>query len=161
MRHPIGFTLALCTILGCGTPAVPHSAPTTSAAAGPEGAPRAPTGARNAPAGEGPSAPASRCRLTVTDTEGCGPRDVEALLAPVRTRLESCRGASGGKLRVRVRKVAGKLAFDVEPGSSLDPTEKQCVLDALSTIHDDESATAWTGLNVRPTGFTSLITIEW
>ena len=44
---------------------------------------------------------------------------------------------------------------------SLDPTEKRCVLEALATLHEDESSTAWTGLNVRPTGFTSLITIEW
>lgn len=161
MRHPTGFTLAMCTILGCRAQALPHSAPTTSAAAGHEGEPRAPIEARNAPLGERPSAPASRCRLTVTDTEGCGARDVEALLTPVRTRLENCRGTTGGKLRVRARGVAGKLAFDVEPGSSVDPTDKQCVLEALSTIHDDESATAWTGLNVRTTGFTSLITIEW
>ena len=54
-----------------------------------------------------------------------------------------------------------KLAFDVAPGSSLDPTEKKCVLEGLSTIVVDESSTAWAGLNVRPTGFTSLLTIEW
>jgi hypothetical protein len=161
MRHPIGFSLAMCTILGCGSPAPPLSAPTTTAAAEHEGAPRAPAGAASAPTAEGPPTAPSRCRLTVTNTEGCGPHDVEELLAPARTRLENCRRASGGKLLVRVRKAAGRLAFDLEPGSSLDPTEKQCVLEALSTIHDDESSTAWTGLNIRPTGFTSLITIEW
>jgi hypothetical protein len=55
----------------------------------------------------------------------------------------------------------GKLSFDLQPGSSLDPTERRCLLDALATLDVDESAPAWTGLNVRPTGFTSLITIEW
>lgn len=54
----------------------------------------------------------------------------------------------------------GKLAFDVVPGTTLDPAEQQCVLAALSTLDVDESATAWAGLNARPTGFTSLITIE-
>jgi hypothetical protein len=100
--------------------------------------------------------------VTVTDTEGCGSGDVEALIAPVRPQIERCRGASGGKLRVRVRKAAGgKLAFGIEPGSSLDPSEQKCVLEALASLDADESSTAWAGLNVRPTGFTSLLTIEW
>lgn len=166
-QTPIGFALALCMILACGRATPPRSPSTTAAVAEPDGAaraPRAPGGATNASAAEvGPPAPASRCRLTVTDSEGCGPRDVEALVAPVRTRIENCRASSGGKLVIRVRKAGGKLGFDVEPGSSLDPREKQCVLEALSTIHDDEStsATAWGGVNIPPTGFTSLLTIEW
>ena len=85
-----------------------------------------------------------------------------ALIEPVRTRVEHCRATGGGKLLVRVQKTAaGKLAFDVAPGSSLDPTEKRCVLEALSSLDIDESSTAWAGLHVRPTGFTSLLTIEW
>lgn len=98
----------------------------------------------------------------MTDTQGCGTGDVEALVAPVRPRIEHCRGASGGKVQIRVhREAGGRLAFAVEPGTSLDPTERKCVLDALATIAADESATAWSGPNVRPTGFTSLLTIEW
>jgi len=85
-----------------------------------------------------------------------------ALIEPVRSRVEHCRARAGGKLLVRVRRApGGKLAFDIAPGSSLDPTEKQCALEALSTLDVDESSTAWAGLNVRPTGFTSLLTIEW
>lgn len=164
MRHSIGLTLAACTILAslaCGVTAPSRSPATTTAAAEPISAPRAPDRATDASTLVGPPAPPQRCRLTVTDTKGCGPRDVEALVAPVRTRIENCHGSSGGKLRIRVSKAAGKLAFDIEPGSSLDPTERQCVLDALSTIHEDESSTAWSGVGLRPTGFTSLITIEW
>lgn len=105
---------------------------------------------------------APRCRLTVTGAEGCAPHDVESLIEPVRPRIEHCRARAGGKLLVRVHRApGGKLAFDVEPGSSLDPTEKKCVLEALSTLDVDEASTAWTGLNVKPTGFTSLLTIEW
>ena len=114
--------------------------------------------------GERPTAegtPAPRCRLTVTKTEGCEPRDVEVLIAPVRTRVENCRRTSGGKLSIRIRRDAGRLTFEVAPGSSLDPTERQCILDALSTIRDGESSTDWSGGNARPTGFTSLITLEW
>lgn len=110
-----------------------------------------------------PAATGAYCRLTVTESEGCGDADVEALIAPARPRIEECRGARGGKLRVRVqRTAAGKLAFHVEPGSSLDPRERQCVLDALSTVEAAENKTAWTGgANVPPTGFTSHIVIEW
>ena len=80
-------------------------------------------------------------------------RDLRARGVPVRA---AARGADS------VRKAgSGKLAFDVEPGTTLDPREQQCVLAALSILDVDESSTAWAGLNVRPTGFTSLITIEW
>lgn len=165
MRHFLGLALSTCLLVACDPPLasrVPasRSPETRTAAEEPIGAPRPPAGAAPAPTAEGPPAP--RCRVTVTDTEGCGPRDVEELIAPVRTRIEKCRGATGGKLAIRVRKApAGKLKLDVEPGSSLDPTERQCVLEALSSLQADESSTAWAGLNVRPTGFTSLITIEW
>jgi len=91
------------------------------------------------------------------------PAAAPSLMEPVRTRVEHCRTTAGGKLLIRVQRApGGKLAFDVAPGSSLDPTERKCVLEALSTLDIDESSTAWAGgLNVRPTGFTSLLTIEW
>lgn len=110
--------------------------------------------------GSAPST-ASACRLTVTESVGCRSSQIEALIAPARSRIEACRGTTGGKLRIRVRHDGGKVAFDVEPGSSLDPTEKQCVLDALATIHEGVASTVWSGASVPPTGFTSLITIEW
>jgi hypothetical protein len=99
----------------------------------------------------------------VTDTEGCEPSQVTDLVSPVRSQIEHCRGASGGKLIVRVRKApAGKLAFDVAPGTSLDPTERKCVLDALNSLPQTESSTAYTGgASFPPTGFSSLLTIEW
>lgn len=153
MRPAIAFILAAIGAIGC-TPATPApSRPTTMASPAASSAPLA--------VQEGPPR-ASRCRLTVTDSEGCGPADVEKLIEPVRPRIERCRTTTGGRLIVRVRKAAkGRVAFDLEPGSSLDPTEKRCVLDALASLNIDESSTAWTGLNIRPTGFTSLITIEW
>lgn len=159
-------------LCACGAPPPPASPPIArTTAAGDEGAPRAPRAAGDAPraaapapaAADGPPRPAPRCRLRVTDTEGCQPNQVEDLVAPVRTRIEHCRGAGGGKLTVRVRREpAGKLAFDVTPATSLDPTERRCVLDALESLNQSESATAWTGgTSVPPTGFTSLLTIEW
>jgi hypothetical protein len=152
---------------GC-TPHAPSSPPVVTAATTAARAPATASDAqpKAAPASsivEGPPPPAPRCRLTVTDTEGCQPDQIADLVSPVRSQIERCRGASGGKLLVRVRKVpGGRLAFDVAPGTSLDPTEKRCVLDALNSLPQSESSTAWTGgPAVPPTGFSSLLTIEW
>ncbi len=99
----------------------------------------------------------------MTDTQGCEPSDVETLAESARPHLEHCRGSSGGKLIVNVRKQpGGKLAFDVLPGTTLDPTERDCALDALKRLDVNESSTAWTGgASFPPTGFTSLLTVEW
>jgi hypothetical protein len=162
MHSSIGLALLSCTIFACTPQAPTRSRPTTTAADKALDAPSAPIGGGNVATLAGPPAPAPRCRLTVSDSVGCTTGDVETLIAPARPRLERCRNTAGGKIRVRVHSIGGgKLAFDVEPDSSLDPTEKRCVLDSLSTLGIDESSTAWTGLNVRPTGFTSLLTIEW
>lgn len=167
MRITPAFAIAACTLFAC-TPEAPPRAPATMTAADETvvSAPLAPPRAADAGTAtrpEGPPAPARRCRVTATNTEGCGSSDVETLIEPVRPRIEHCRAGSGGKLEVRVRKApGGKLAFDLQPGSSLNPTEKQCVLAALSTLDVNESSTAWAGgTSLPPTGFTSLITIEW
>jgi hypothetical protein len=99
----------------------------------------------------------------VTETDNCRPNDVEDLVAPVRSRLEHCRGATGGKLIVRVKRApGGKVAFDIAPGTSLDPTERRCALDALNSLQQSESSTAWTGgTSIPPSGFSSLLTVEW
>lgn len=161
MPSPRIFALAACTMIACGAPVGPRSVPTLTAAPATVTAPPTGADASSAATLDGALVPAPRCHLTVTETQGCEPPDVETLLAPARSRIEGCRGPSGGKLRIHVRQTAGKLAFDITPDSSLDPKARQCVLDALSTLHADESSTAWSGLYVRPTGFTSLITIEW
>jgi hypothetical protein len=102
---------------------------------------------------------ARQCRMTVIDAEGCTPAEVEALIAPARQSIEECAGAKGGKVVVGVRSRNGKLTFDVEPNASLDPTEKRCILDALSKIPSDAQQ-RMTG-EPRADGFTSHITIEW
>ena len=101
--------------------------------------------------------------MTVTETDRCKPDEVEALVDPVRSRIEHCRAGRGGKLVVRVKKEPrGKVAFEVAPGTSLDPTERKCALDALNSLQTGESSTLWTGgASVPPSGFSSLMTIEW
>ncbi len=99
--------------------------------------------------------------MTATETMGCDRQEVEALFAPARGRIQECRGASGGKLVVRVREARGKMAFELLPGSSLDPSQKQCVLEALSQVSTKDNAALHGGAGIPPTGFTSVLTIEW
>lgn len=143
------------TAIGTTTSAPLASSAESSAASSAEAG--AATGEISGP----PTAPA--CRVTATETLGCSASEAEALVAPARPRLESCHQGQGtdGKLRIRVHESDGKLAFEVQPDSSLDPTEKQCVLDALSKLNDPTLTNLSYGPSVPPTGFTSLITIEW
>ena len=169
MRPLLGLAVIVAAgFLGACGGGAPPTAPATPA---PDAASRASTAANGAPAQsspastvlEGPPPPAPRCRLTVTNTEGCQPNEVEVLVAPARSRIEHCHAGGAGKLNVRVRRApGGKLAFDLAPGPSLDPTEKKCVLDALNSLSQNEPSTANTGgVSIPPTGFTSLLTIEW
>jgi hypothetical protein len=161
---PVMPLLTLAFALGaCTSAPPPRTAEATTTAA--QGAlARAPLGAAGtARDGEpiGPPRVGVACRLSVTDPVGCDAAQIEALVAPVRARLEGCRGVAGGKVRIRVSRASGTLSFDVEPGASLDPTERRCVLEALGSIHDAASARLSTGASVPPTGFTSLLTVEW
>ena len=81
----------------------------------------------------------------------------------VRPRIEACRGSSGGKVRIRiVHAPAGGFTFRVLPGSSLDPTERECILDALSTLNETGTSTGtFQGTSIPPTGFTSQLTVEF
>ena len=164
--------VGLIGVVGACTPRPPSSPPVVTAASTDAGAPTARAAATTAPPPapastivEGPPPPAPRCRLTVTDTAGCQPEQVADMVSPVRSRIEHCRGATGGKLTVRVQRVpGGKVVFDAAPGTSLDPRERTCVLDALNSLYKegDSTTTPWTGGSaLPPTGFTSLLTIEW
>lgn len=166
MRHRTALLLAGLALSGCMTTPAP-SPPNRDAEATVVDAPRAEP--RVAPGADEPlgrssnvttsSEPALACRMTVSETEGCVQSDVEKWLEPAHQRIAECSGAKGGKVRVRLRMTGGKLGIDVEPNASLNPTERQCILDALATISAD-SAPITTG-EPRTTGFTSLVTIEW
>ena len=158
MHHVIRAMLLPIALFACGSPGPARSPSPKDSTAGTRG----PKTATHVPVAEASGPPvAPECRITATETQGCGKSEVEALVAPVRPRIESCRHGSGGKLRVRVHESGGKLAFDAQAGSSLDPADKQCVLEALSTLNDTTSTNLSFGPSVPPTGFTSLLTIEW
>lgn len=100
-------------------------------------------------------------QITVTEIGGTTPERTGVLFAPAHDSLETCRGATGGKLRVRVHtKADGTLGVEAEPGSSLDPQARRCVLDALQGASLTDLANAG-GPVIKPTGFTAIVTVEW
>ena len=108
-----------CTMLSRGSRAPTRSPLTTTAAA--LSAPLARRGAGDA-------------RLTVTDSEAARRATSRRSSSPFVLVSSAAVTGLAGSLRVRVRKVAdGKPAFELEPGTTLDPMEKRCVLAALST----------------------------
>ncbi len=100
-------------------------------------------------------------RFTITEFSGRSSEETGRYFEPAQIPVEACRKSNGGKLVARVRSEKGKLAIDAEPGASLDPTEKRCILEALQQTQIDDASIVNAGPSTRPTGFTSLITIEW
>jgi len=105
--------------------------------------------------------PSARSSLIFTDITGRTGDQTAVLFTPTAQAIEACRGPRGGKLVIRLHADKGRLIAEPQAGSSLDPTARQCVLDALTASPIDESSSLATGANVKPTGFTSLLTIEW
>jgi hypothetical protein len=149
-------------LLGCGG-AAPARAPAAEAAPAPapeeRPGPREAAGARDGePATEDPH------HVKVIELTPSEERELSQRVPPtVRNRLEQCHPVhDGGKLRVRVVRDQGRVHFQAEPGSSLNPTEKKCALEALTELRKgDVASTLWSGATVPATGFTSLLTIEW
>jgi hypothetical protein len=107
------------------------------------------------PAGE-------RISLEPLSSEGIEPGRLAAALEPVRQRLTRCLPGSGGKVEIRItRNSDGTLWLNVEPGVSLDPTAKDCVLETLSTVDLEQVGSNVGGTSLPPSGFTSLIQVSW
>ncbi|MEO8798925.1 MAG: hypothetical protein ABI551_13640, partial [Polyangiaceae bacterium] len=110
----------------------------------------------------GPSAVALvHSSLLFTNITGATGDQTAVLFAPTAQAIDACRGSRGGKLVVRLHTEKRKLVAEPQLGSSLDPAARQCVLDALTASQIDPSSNLAAGAMVRPTGFTSLLTIEW
>jgi hypothetical protein len=72
-----------------------------------------------------------------------------------------CHPGTAGKVEVRLTKEDRATHLHIEPGTSLNPAEGHCVLEALSTVDLEETGGNVGGPAVKPSGFTSLITISW
>jgi len=123
-----------------------------------------------------PAAGAAKDPITGLPVEPPGPRHEHAKLVEktdadehevvvppaVQSEIEHCHESGGGKLKVRVRREGGVRTFEAVPGTTLDPAERRCVLDALRRLRDDEVGQSFgSGATLPVTGFTSLLTVEW
>jgi hypothetical protein len=104
---------------------------------------------------------AARVHLEVKSDSGGLDLSSNAAYQAARPNLEHCHPGTAGKLEVRLTKQDRSTQLRIQPGASLDPTEGHCVLEALSTVDLDETAGKVGGPAVKPSGFTSHITISW
>ena len=105
--------------------------------------------------------PVAHSRLTFSEITGRSGDETGVIFTQAHEAIEACRQSTGGKLTVHLHSEKGRLLTEVRPGSSLDVIQQRCVLEALSATHIDEGSILATGAAVKPTGFTSLLTVEW
>jgi hypothetical protein len=83
----------------------------------------------------------------------------DAAFAPLRDRMRECAAGRSGVVRVRIKNEKNRTSMDIEPGSSVDGSNR-CVLEALSTVDVDDALSRSSPSN-RASGFTSVVRIEW
>jgi hypothetical protein len=110
-----------------------------------------------------PSEAGAGGRVQVVVKRAAGALDTESSAAfqAAGPHLEHCHPGNAGKVEVRITKQDRATHLHIEPGASLDPVEGHCVLEALSTVDLEETGGNVGGPAVKPSGFTSLITISW
>jgi hypothetical protein len=111
------------------------------------------------PADTPPAPPSRPLALHVEESTGASHEEVAALLAPATGALEVCAPGVPLTVRVRLSTQTGSLTASLEPGTSLDPVLRECVLEALSTVNlqgDGENTAV-----PRPSRFTSLLSISF
>jgi hypothetical protein len=109
----------------------------------------------------GSAKPPNTVHLEVTEASGLPRELVARVYEAAREPLQGCQQSGGGKVNVRITRHEGLFHLSVEPGASLDPSARHCVLEALSTVDLEETGGNVGGPAIRPSGFTSLITVSW
>ena len=121
------------------------------------------TSVSSAEAGLGPRAipPDPRTpTVEVEDPSGKPRQGPEAALLPMRQQMRECTSGKNGVVRVRIKTDKNRTSMDIEPGSSLDGATHRCVLESLSTV-DVDDVLGRVNPSDRPSGFTSVLRVEW
>jgi hypothetical protein len=100
-------------------------------------------------------------RLEVREAEGLPPERVRTMFTSALEPLQKCLPGAPGKLDMRVARVDGAVRFTIQPDPSLDPTARECALQALGTAYMDDTASRVGGPSIPPTNFTSLLSLSW
>lgn len=116
------------------------------------------------PAGAPPAVPGLEGAGVQVDVRPTSGQPSRMDFEPAAHGLASCRSASGGGGKVEVlvaRDPTGGISLSVRPGSSLSPTATHCVLEALSAVDVEQTGSNTGGISIRPSGFSSLVTVSW
>jgi hypothetical protein len=143
--------------------------------AGPEGARQAtalpsaaaaPSAAEVTRRADDPGAPtpveiADSLLIRIENVQGASAAVAGVIFAPVQEPVEKCTPPRPGVLQVRVASHGGRAAVHLVPGSTVDPTTRQCVMDALAAI-DIGSALPPSGQpSADARDFASTVDISW
>ncbi len=93
------------------------------------------------------------------ELQGPQPAQARAVYSKAGAALQEC-AKQGGTIRVSVKGEGERARYSIEPGSALDPSQRRCVLEALSVV-DVDSVLQTANPTDRPSNFTGLIRIEW
>lgn len=160
LRSPL--VVVLVALASCASCAGPRRAQAPQAEAPrSEGSTVTTTGARTERA-PGPAAPPAQPRLEVREAEGLPPERVQTIFRPAVEPLKHCLTRSAaGKINLRVTSTDGVLKLRVEPAASLDPTARECALEALTTVYLEQTGSNVGGVSIPPSNFTSMLTLSW
>ncbi|MEO6577226.1 MAG: hypothetical protein ABIP89_25480 [Polyangiaceae bacterium] len=103
----------------------------------------------------------SGVRVEVSESKGVTSEQLAPMVLPAKEPLKHCHNGAGGKINVRVTRKDNATNMSVEPGASLDPEARHCVLETLSALGLEETGGNVAGPGGRPSGFTSLISVSW
>jgi hypothetical protein len=112
----------------------------------------------------GPIAPANPAPEVVFEgLSGAEAARARAAFAPARERLGECRPGTNGVLRLRLVKRGPHAEYVLEATTALDPRQRTCVLETLSTVDLDGAALSGVTFDgaARPPGVTTHLRIEW
>ena len=97
----------------------------------------------------------------IENVQGASASAAGVAFAPVQEPVERCLPPRPGVLRVRVASEAGRTAVQVAPGSTVDPTTRQCMLDALAFIDVAAVLPAGGTPSADARDFASTVNISW
>lgn len=97
----------------------------------------------------------------IENVQGASAAAAGVAFAPVQEPVERCLPPRPGVLRVLVASESGRASVQVAPGSDVDPTTRQCMIDALASI-DVAAVLAGTGTpSADARRFASTVNISW
>jgi hypothetical protein len=99
--------------------------------------------------------------MQIEDVEGTTASRAGAILGTVTEPVGRCVPSTPGVLNVRLRSQGTRTAVEVAPGSTVDPTTRQCVLDALATLDVSQVIPDDSTPSTSPQRFASTVSISW